>query len=86
MCIFELDFPEFNTGPVSWVALEKLQSFSLSISCQICEMDPIFFHRLMRGLNTKRAMQHKVLVQLFPSFKHTSIPFFALDGALCKKI
>ena len=28
VCIFELDCLGFNPGPICWVALEKLQSFS----------------------------------------------------------
>lgn len=43
--ILELDYPNFNYGPVSWIALEESLSFSLKLSFQICELNPIsFFH------------------------------------------
>lgn len=41
--ILGLDYPSFNYGPVSWIALEELPSFSLKLSFQICELNPISF-------------------------------------------
>lgn len=91
MCIFELDSPECNPGPVTWVALGQLQSLSLSTGCHFCVKWTLFFFFFflidsLRGLNTKRAEQYQGLAQLSHSFKRMSFPFFAVDGTLCKNI